>query len=54
MAWRMYALYRVPSSYGCVLWRISSNVVQTFYTTWGNCVRTVWKVLWRTHCDLVK
>ena len=40
--------------YGCVLWRINSNVVHKFYATWRNCVRKVWKVPWRTHCDLVK
>ena len=42
--------------YGCVLWRINLNVVHTFYidTTWRNCVRKVWKVPWRTYCDLFK
>ena len=34
--------------------RINSNVVQKLYTTWRNCVRKIWKVPRRRHCDLVK
>lgn len=42
------------SYYGCPLWCLNSNIMQRFYVTWRQCVRKVWKVPRRTHCQILK
>jgi hypothetical protein len=39
--------------YGCQLWDFSSKDIELFYVAWCKCVRRVWQVPPRTHCDLL-
>ena len=39
--------------YGCSLWNFGSNYVETFYTAWRKAIRAIWKLLFRTHCNLL-
>ena len=41
------------SYYGSPLWKLDSKRVQQFYTTWRKCVRKIWNVPYRTHCNLL-
>ncbi len=42
------------SYYGCPLWKLDSNAVSKFYTTWRKCIRKVWNVSRMTHCNILK
>ena len=39
--------------YGCSLWNFGSNYVETFYTVWRKAIRAIWKLPFRTHCNLL-
>ena len=39
--------------YGCSLWNFGSNYVETSYTASRKAIRTIWKLLFRTHCNLL-
>jgi hypothetical protein len=39
--------------YGCVLWNFSNKVIETFYTAWRKCIRTLFGIPQRTHCNLL-
>ena len=39
--------------YGCSLWNFGSNYVETFYTAWRKAIRAIWKLPYRTHCNLL-
>ena len=39
--------------YGCSLWNFGSNYVETFYTSWKKVIRAIWKLPFRTHCNLL-
>ena len=38
--------------YGCSSW-FGSNYVETFYTAWRKAIRAIWKLPFRTHCNLL-
>ena len=40
-------------AYGSPLWNFDSPVVADYYTAWRKCVRRVWEIPYRTHCDLL-
>ena len=39
--------------YGCSLWNFGSNYVNTFYTAWRKAIRAIWKLPFRTNCNLL-
>ena len=39
--------------YGCSLWNFGSNYVGNFYTAWRKAIRAIWKLPFRTHCNLL-
>jgi len=41
------------SFYGCPLWNMESKDVNKFYVAWRKCIRNVWSIPNRTHCNLL-
>ena len=39
--------------YGCQLWDFDNKDVELFYVAWRKCVRRVWNIPSRTHCDFL-
>ena len=39
--------------YGCSLWNFGSNYVETYYIAWSKAIRAIWKLPFRTHCNLL-
>ena len=39
--------------YGCSLWNFGPNYVEPFYTAWRKAIRTIRKLPFRTHCNLL-
>ena len=54
MSDRIYSVLIVLGYYGSPLWKLDSKRVQQFYTTWRKCVRKIWNVPYRTHCNLLR
>ena len=41
------------SYYGCPLWDLSDKVMSDVYVTWRKCIRKLYNLPLRTHCDLL-
>jgi hypothetical protein len=41
------------SFYGCPMWNLESKDVNKFYVAWRKCIRNVWSIPSRTHCNLL-
>ena len=39
--------------YGCSLWNFGPNYVETCYTAWWKAIRVIWKLPFRTRCNLL-
>ena len=40
-------------AYGSQLWDFDDPVIADYYTAWRKCVRRIWGLPYRTHCDLL-
>jgi len=50
--YRLFKSYCVIA-YGSPLWDLDGAVISDYYTAWRKCVRRVWGIPNRTHCDLL-
>ena len=41
------------SLYGCPLWDTSSKPMESFYVAWRKCIRSLFHLPKRTHCDIL-
>ena len=50
-----YALFKsyCTSYYGSSLWDITDKLMSVFYVTWRKAIRKVFRLPYRTHCDLL-
>ena len=50
-----YALFKsyCTSYYGSSLWNITDKLMSVFYVTWRKAIRKVFRLPYRTHCDLL-
>jgi hypothetical protein len=54
-SWIKYKLFNTfcMSVYGSIQWNFSSRDCEEFYVAWRKCVRRVWGISPRTHCNLL-
>jgi hypothetical protein len=50
-----YKLFKTfcMSLYGCQLWDLESKDINIFYTAWRKCIRRIYDIPTRTHCNLL-
>ena len=50
-----YKLFRsyCVIAYGSPLWDFDDPVVADYFTAWRKCVRRVWGIPYRTHCNML-
>ena len=46
-------LYHNHRLYGSQLWNYGTGYSETFYVAWGKVTRLIWKLPFRTHCNLL-
>ena len=50
--YKLFKSYCMPL-YGCIHWDLSNKNVEIFYKQWRKCVRKLFSISPRTHCDLL-
>ena len=50
--YKLFKTYCMPL-YGCQLWDFSKPEVERFYTAWRKAIRVIWRLPYRSHCQLL-
>jgi len=50
--YKLLKTYCMPL-YGSQLWNYSNNNINKFFVTWRKCIRRLFRIPYRTHCDLL-